>query len=69
MRPVAEQLAPISPDGWGTTQLRYASTCLDGRRVPLNANSDHGGRESTRIGVPTELLILLMNIFSMNRWS
>ena len=36
MRPVAEQLAPVFPDGWGTTQLRYASTCLDGRRVPLN---------------------------------
>ena len=36
MSPVAEQLAPIFPDGWGTTQLRYASTCLDGRRVPLN---------------------------------
>ena len=36
MSPVAEQLAPILPDGWGTTQLRYASTCVDGRRVPLN---------------------------------
>ena len=36
MSPVAEQLAPTFPDGWGTTQLRYASTCLDGRRVPLN---------------------------------
>ena len=36
MSAVAEQLAPIFPNGWGTTQLRYASTCLDGRRVPLN---------------------------------
>ena len=36
MSPVPEQLAPIFPDRWGTTQLRYASTCVDGRRVPLN---------------------------------
>ncbi len=33
---VADQLAPIFPDGWGTTQLRYASICLDGCRIPLN---------------------------------
>ena len=33
---MAEQLAPTSSNGWGTTQLKYASTCLDGRRVPLN---------------------------------
>ena len=36
MSSVAGKLAPAFPDGWGTTQLRYASTCLDGRRVPLN---------------------------------
>ena len=33
---MAKQLAPTFPDGWRTTQLRYASTCVDGRRVPLN---------------------------------
>ena len=36
MSAVAEQLAPIFPEGWRTIQLRYVSTCLDGRRVPLN---------------------------------
>ncbi len=36
MSAVAEQLTRGFPDGWGTTQLRYASTCVDGRRVPLN---------------------------------
>ena len=36
MSPVAKQLAPTFLDGWGTMQLRHASTCLDGRRVPLN---------------------------------
>ncbi len=36
MSPVAEQLAPTFPYGWGAIQLRYMSTCVDGRRVPLN---------------------------------
>ena len=38
MRPVAEQLAPTFPYGWGAIQLRYVSTCDDGRRVPLNVD-------------------------------
>ena len=38
MSPLAEHPAPTFPDDWGTTQLRYASTCLDGRRVPLNVD-------------------------------
>ena len=33
---MAEQLAPTFPYGWGAIQLRYVSTCVDGRRVPLN---------------------------------
>jgi type I restriction enzyme S subunit len=32
----AERLLPPLPEGWGATPVRYASTCLDGRRVPLN---------------------------------
>ena len=33
---MAEQQAPTFPNGWGTIQLRHASSCLDGRRIPLN---------------------------------
>jgi len=33
----AERLLPPLPDGWIATPVRYGSTCLDGKRVPLNA--------------------------------
>ncbi len=33
---MTNQLITTFPDGWSTTQLRYASTCLDGHRIPLN---------------------------------
>ena len=36
VNPVPNKLAPRTPHLWGTTQLRYAGTCLDGRRIPLN---------------------------------
>ncbi|MEX2204600.1 MAG: restriction endonuclease subunit S [Myxococcota bacterium] len=37
MSSAAERLLPPLPDGWIATPLRYGSTCLDGTRVPLNA--------------------------------
>jgi type I restriction enzyme S subunit len=36
------QLLPGLPPTWRTTPVRYATTCLDGRRVPLNG--DERGR-------------------------
>ena len=36
MSTVTDQLAPTCAYDRSTTQLRYASTCLDGHRVPLN---------------------------------
>ena len=44
MSPVAEQLAPTFPYGWGAIQLRYMSTCVDGRRVPLPLNVEQRSR-------------------------
>jgi type I restriction enzyme S subunit len=30
------------PQGWGSMQLRYVSTCLDGQRIPLNVEQRSG---------------------------
>ncbi len=32
------KLLPNLPPDWGATPLRYATTCLDGQRIPLNAD-------------------------------
>lgn len=41
----SDRLLPRLPAGWITTPVRYATTCLDGKRVPLNV-----GERSSRQG-------------------
>ena len=36
MKTAAARLLPPLPMNWSVTPLRYASTCFDGKRVPLN---------------------------------
>ena len=45
MRSVTDRILPMLPSGWTATPLRYMSTCLDGKRVPLNVEerSDRRG--------------------------
>jgi type I restriction enzyme, S subunit len=35
---VSDRLLPRLPAGWIATPVRYATTCLDGKRVPLNVS-------------------------------
>lgn len=42
MNPFAHQQPSTLPLGWGSIQLRYASTCLDGQRIPLNVEQRTG---------------------------